>query len=824
MPVRGIDRPDAGAIVAPLHGAAALHGATATYRQPRLENSLTSCVTPAELERLDRGVLDENGARRVREHIDSCEPCRQAYQRFHDQTSPTVDGRSWRTDATVVREPTSAKSVAEASARHYPTIEGYKILGVLGQGGMGIVYRAVQAKLSRMVALKVLPAIVGTASPNAVARFRREAMAAARLHHTNIVPIYDFGESRDAYYYAMELISGRTLDVLVRRFADHHAASVSVTRLGELLRTTVSEAPDDPLAGPSRRALGEDALTSTVTALVSRGRPYYQEVARWMADAADGLHYAHSQGIIHRDVKPANLILSADGRIMIADFGLAKTAGEESVTLTGALVGSLRYISPEQAMAKRVRLDHRTDVYSLGATMYELLSFQPAFPGTDEKEILGAIISRDPPSPRKIAATVPVELDTICMKTLEKSADARYATAQALAQDLRRFIADLPIAAKRPSPIRRVLKFVKRHKAPTIAVTSAVLLIASTVFLAYEKTARKRFEISSLYESAMSYTLVNKWSEAERDLDEALGMDPQDVKTLLTLAWLHLERFKAKPEVAGTKALEEAESVCRRILRLEPDNVKALGYRGVALRRLSRNPEAIQALERAVELEPGAYASWTNLGALYAVVGDLERAEARLRKATQIGGMAQDRWHATAWRNLAALELHLRDGAAFTDLDKALQCNPLDIPGWVLRTRMWLELPDRADFEQALDDAKHADKLALEKDAKAKRVRALAHLRNDQWDHAIAHARSALELGDLPTINHLIVAVAEAKQGKLAAAREQLSQAESFWPDALREPGSFHAVADTGDLWIDSADQLIALHEESRRLAAAAPE
>ena len=161
---------------------------------------------------------------------------------------------------------------------------------------------------------------------------------------------------------------------------------------------------------------------------------------------------------------------------MLADFGLAKGDAGESVTMTGTMVGTLRYMSPEQTMAKRVPIDHRTDIYSLGATLYELLCFRPAFSGDDQKAILSEIISREPTRPRKVAPGVPAELETICLKCLEKSSDARYETGRALAEDLRRYLSDLPISAKRPGPIRRTIKLIKRHRAASVALTAIFLL------------------------------------------------------------------------------------------------------------------------------------------------------------------------------------------------------------------------------------------------------------------------------------------------------------------------------------------------------------
>jgi tetratricopeptide (TPR) repeat protein len=486
--------------------------------------------------------------------------------------------------------------------------------------------------------------------------------------------------------------------------------------------------------------------------------------------------------------------------------------------MTGALLGSLRYVSPEQAMAGRVRVDHHTDIYSLGATLYELLCFQPAFPGSDEKEILGAIIARDPASPRKIAPTVPSELDTICMKTLEKSPDARYATARALGEDLRRFIQDLPITAKRPGIAKRVAKFVKRRKAPVIAVTAVVLLAAMGALWRWERTAGRAVAIARLCESGTNYTLLKKWGDAEKDYKAALARDPDDIKTLLALAWMKLEHNKTQPEQAGEPALIAAETAARRVVELHPrgkeELVKALGFQGVALRRLKHYPEAVVVLEQCVKVAPDVYHNWSNLGALYAVTRDLTKAEECLREGAKLAGVVQDQWHSAAWRNLATFELFQHKSEAAEHIGKALEAYD-DVLVWVIQARIRLELADHFNVRKALDDAKHADRIGKSRDPKAKRVLAIAHLRNNEFEDAVTEARAAIALKDMPTVNYLVIAVAEAKHGQVTAARKALMEAEAAWPKELREPGGFNASAEAGDLWIESADGLIQLKDEA---------
>lgn len=795
--------------------------------------ALRGCLSPQEIREFGIGSMPADLRRQANAHITDCASCRGALLRFQAQNvPPPMSGSIGPADATLDAGQSLQRvwPAATTTAARIPVIEGYQIIGVLGQGGMGIVYKAMQTKLNRMVALKVLPAMVGSANPAAVQRFRREATAAARLHHTNIIPIYDFGESADAYYYAMEYITGKPLDVVIRSVSQKFTSPPTAAELAH----AVTEL-DLPI--PVRTDSSADGATSSLPAPSvaggMRGRTYYRQIARWMADAAEALHYAHSHGVIHRDIKPANLILSGDGRIMVADFGLAKSAGDNSVTMTGALLGTLRYLSPEQAMAKRMRVDHRTDVYSLGATMYELLTFQPAYPGMDDKEILGAIMTRDPAPLRKINANVPAELDIICMKCMEKSPDARYETARAMADDLRRYINDLPIVARRPSVVTRAVKFTRRHKLPVVAATAVVLVSASAFLWQREAAARQREEqqkrlaqISALHDSAQSLALVNQWKRAEADLRSALAIDPDHIVTLLTLAWLKLEYFKAQPQAAGLESQEDVIAACDHILRLDPNESKALAYKGTAQRRLGRHSDAIASLERVLKLEPAKFETWSNLGSLYVVIKDLEKGAEYLRKGAELAGVAQNRWQAATWRNLAMLDWFLKDQQVVKHLDSALACDRIDATSWLLRARVGMELKGHINLKEALDDAKHADRLSEFKNARAKRIRAMAHLAYgqssphlaDELPEAITQAKAAIELQDEPAVNHLIITIAAAKMGNMEEARQHLATAEKLWPAELRTAGSFQADAGTGDLWIDSAEERLRFAEQARSL------
>jgi WD40 repeat protein len=334
----------------------------------------------------------------------------------------------------------------------------FRLVREVGRGGMGVVYEARQLSLGRRVALKVLP-FAGALDERQLRRFRNEAQAAAQLHHPHIVPVYAVGCERGVHFYAMQFIEGRSL----------------AAALAELRRRA------DPPPGAILR--GGPAETHPAAGLPTEGGPqgpgYFAAVARLGIQAAEALEYAHQMGVVHRDVKPANLLLDAAGHLWVTDFGLARVAGEAGLTLTGDVMGTLRYASPEQALGRPARLDHRADVYALGATLYELLTLEPAFPGSDQAALLRQIAHEEPRPPRRLNRAVPAELETVVLKALEKDPADRYATAQELADDLRRFLEDRPVRARRPTLRQRAAKWARRHRAGVATAAGVLLLLAA---------------------------------------------------------------------------------------------------------------------------------------------------------------------------------------------------------------------------------------------------------------------------------------------------------------------------------------------------------
>jgi serine/threonine protein kinase/tetratricopeptide (TPR) repeat protein len=383
------------------------------------------------------------------------------------------------------------------------TLGDFRILREVGRGGMGIVYEAEQISLARRVALKVLP-FAATMDPRHLQRFQNEARAAAGLHHTNIVPVYYVGCERGVHFYAMQLIDGHTLAAVIRELRQARGP-------GPAVGAGVAAAGPDESTGPYARVLaggskGEaeaspGAAAETVAVLTTEGPAdspgYFRAVARLGVQAAEALEYAHQLGVVHRDIKPANLLVDQRGNLWVTDFGLARLPNDPGLTLTGDLIGTLRYMSPEQALAQRVVIDHRTDVYSLGVTLYELLVLEPPFKGSDRQELLRQIAFEEPKLPRRMNKAVPADLETIVLKAMEKSPADRYATAQELADDLGRYLRDEPIRARRPSRLQRLRKWARRHRpvvwSAALGLVGAGLVAAASVgWVVRDQAARRK--------------------------------------------------------------------------------------------------------------------------------------------------------------------------------------------------------------------------------------------------------------------------------------------------------------------------------------------
>src|SRR4051812_10114061 len=391
-------------------------------------------------------------------------------------------------------------SIADVAAPD--RLDGYRILREVGRGGMGVVYEAEQESLGRRVALKVMIASAPP-EPGRALRFDREARAAANLHHTNIVPVFGVGRHEETPYYVMQFIDGAGLDRVVAELKRWGVAGDEPAAMPHSFDFTVASAavarglrtgrftPTEPI-----RATGEVAATATASSAPASdsastvalmessnlgpgpdsARRFAEGVAEIGAQVAEALAYAHAQGILHRDIKPANLLLDTHGTAWVTDFGLAKAAGGDDLTHTGDMLGTVRYMAPERF---RGRCAEHADVYALGLTLYELLAHRPAFTGTDHQSLLHQITHEGPPRLRWLSPSVPRDLETIVHKAIEKDPLHRYKSAADLGADLRRFLEDRPIAARRLGPLGATYRWCRRNRAVSALLLAVQVLLAA---------------------------------------------------------------------------------------------------------------------------------------------------------------------------------------------------------------------------------------------------------------------------------------------------------------------------------------------------------
>jgi serine/threonine protein kinase/Tfp pilus assembly protein PilF len=359
-----------------------------------------------------------------------------------------------------------------------PQIPGYEVLAELGRGGMGVVYQARHCFLKRLVALKMI--LAGPhAGPAAKARFRTEAEAVARLHHTNIVQIYEVGECEGRPFLALEFVDGNSL-----------------------LRKVCGKAQTE------------------------------NEIARLMETLAGAVHYSHERGIIHRDLKPNNILMASDGTPKITDFGLAKVLDADlSLSQTDTLIGTPSYMAPEQAAGKTERVGTSADVYSLGAIMYELLTGRAPFRGDSPLKTLEQVRNQEPVPPGRLRKSISRDLETICLKCLEKNPEKRYSSAYALAEDLNRFLDGRPIQARPMRSWQKCWRFIRRHPAIAAGVLAAVAIVCllltawgysqAVVQLAHHNAEKKYAQFVQCRNEALFYGLL-----ASDDRELFLGSEP----------------------------------------------------------------------------------------------------------------------------------------------------------------------------------------------------------------------------------------------------------------------------------------------------------
>jgi tetratricopeptide (TPR) repeat protein len=581
------------------------------------------------------------------------------------------------------------------TAPHWPTFAGYEIVDELGRGGMGIVYKARQLGLNRVVALKMLRPGDDT-SADQLMRFAREAEAVARLQHPHIVQIHEVGHQDGRPYFALEYVAGGSLD--------------------------------KKLAGKPQPA---------------------RSAARLVETLAQAMHTAHQNKIVHRDLKPANILLSGDAdtpldqcKPKISDFGLAKELNVPlGQTQSGVVMGTPSYMAPEQASGRSKGVGPAADVYALGAVLYEMLTGRPPFQGETALDILQQVVLRDPVPPHVLQPKVPRDLETVCLKCLQKDVGGRYATAAALAEDLRRWQAGEPITARPASSAERLGRWARRK--PALASLTAVLALVLIGGFPV---------VTWLWLRAEHQRGVAEANQAQADADFKLARESVDKYATRVSESLRLRREDLRP--LRKELLETVVPFYEQLLQRHGDNDELQAERGRAYARLGAITEDIEDLVKAGALYEQGLAIFEDLAGRHPGVGDYQAQLAKLR--TSLGSA-----YVKTGRNALAETQYQQGLKAWERLAPELP-DAVDVQLGTIRARIGLaglyaktgRIPSaQAEYQRALQDREDLGRQDSDLLADHQQVLALGHhdlaglcLRTGQLSQAEAELGRALEI------------------------------------------------------------------------------
>lgn len=478
------------------------------------------------------------------------------------------------------------------------TLGEFTLVRQLGRGGMGIVYEAIQSPINRRVALKLLP-LAGALDQRQIARFKNEARAAGALQHPNIVAVHSVGQTDGVHYYAMQLIDGEPVDQGILRQQD---------------------SDED-----HSRSLWQSSD--------------WRRVVSWAIDTAEALHAAHETGVIHRDVKPSNLIVDREGKIWVTDFGLARTQSEASLTRSGDVIGTMRYMSPEQAGGQSALVDGRSDVYSLAVTVYEMLTLRQAYPGEDAASILKAIDRNQVTGLNQVCKSIPRDLQTVIEKAMASSRDLRYETAEAFAEDLKRVLQGEATRARPPSLGDHIIHFAAKHRrgmllSGALGVVALIGFAISMASIAAQKQISDRHAQRAQQSERLAREAVDrlggKMAELLSDVPSAQPIRRQLLRETLTYYQTFAEQASNDPE-------------------LRRDLAVTYGKIGTFQDELSSGREAVDALTRSEQLygqlaretpwDPRLQLDWSisqnNLAQSLHRAGELEKAAVSFTRAIE---------------------------------------------------------------------------------------------------------------------------------------------------------------------------------------------
>ncbi|WP_372367656.1 protein kinase [Candidatus Uabimicrobium sp. HlEnr_7] len=537
----------------------------------------------------------------------------------------------------------------------------YQILEEIGRGGMGVIYKARDTLSKNIVAVKIL--IHGSQENNA--RFLRESKATSRLQHPNIVRLHECGQEKGVHYFSMDFIGGKSLDDIVKG----------------------------------------DALLSI------------RKTVHLMIKVCKAIHYAHEQGVIHRDLKPANIMLE-DDEPKVMDFGLAKLHdASQKLSTSGAMIGTIYYMSPEQVLGRVGSIDARSDVYSLGGVLYTLLTGRAPFTGNSIPQVSKQILEKELVPPSNLKQIVPNVLDDICAKAMAKEKNQRYQSAAQLTVDLEKFLVGEKVDRAKSQNYKKISLWLKKHSI-VLTVFFIIFSVTCALFFSAYNSLMKKYEalrakslqvrvpkrdnsskkkMYLLYEQAIKYRNAGQDDLAIKEFSKAIAIDPSHVRSYVNRSSLYYKQRKWK------EAVRDAD----KLLELDPFADTALYNKGVGYNNNGKTTKALKYLEKTVFLNPNSYGGWVVLGRIYTSQKKYERAKRVLENAIRVKrtqeahfllGLVEYRLNnmdaainnytlsiafgnrsVEVFRNRSVCYLEKKDSAkAIEDIDKVIKITPRD--------------------------------------------------------------------------------------------------------------------------------------------------
>jgi tetratricopeptide (TPR) repeat protein/predicted Ser/Thr protein kinase len=612
----------------------------------------------------------------------------------------------------------------------------YTIEKKLGEGGMGAVYLAVDQGLGRKVALKVIT----SKDDELLERFQREAQAVARLKHPNIVQVYESGAINKQHYFTMDYVEGVSLEKFIS----------------------------------------------------SAKKPSIQNIAKVLLQIAAALQYAHSQELVHRDIKPANILIDKTGKAFLTDFGVAKSLSglDRTLTLAGSTVGTPGYMSPEQAMGLKDQIDHRSDIFSLGATLYHCLTGVMPFDGKEIYDVLSKVINKDPPAPSTVVKMVPRDLETICLKCMEKDKSKRYQTTAELAADIKKYLQDEPISARRTSTVSKLWVKARKNKTISISVAGSAVILSAVIIGLIISSARTSGRLEQFRQEAYQAFEAKKYDEARIACEKIKEIGRLDDK-LNSIYEQSLAAIKEKEQTALGKEVQ----------------AKKRAEAKVALDRAERTPhpdKRIEIAQEALKIDPTFAEAYQMMGEAYRDKREYDKAVEFFSKAIDIAPTL-----AYAYYERAVIKASIcnQPDAAIPDFEKVLQYDPESHIGWFAKGSIEGE---KKQYDAAIQNYTKAIKLYPQYDW-AYNNRGLIYCKSGDTDRALADYNQALRLNPaLPAayINRGVVYRDRSKRGTSPdECRKLIDRAIADYNEALRlNPQSPEAYTNRGLAYKDKAE------------------